>query len=47
MDRVLDTFSRMVIPATTIETSLFFIREELKKDERYKKAIQKVFKKER
>jgi len=45
MEKALDTFASMVIPIYSIETRLAFIREELKKDEKYKKAIKKVFNK--
>jgi len=45
MEKALDTFTGMVIPIYSIETNLAFIREELKKDEKYKKAIKKVFNK--
>jgi len=45
MEKALDTFASMVIPIYSIETNLAFIREELKKDEKYKKAIKKVFNK--
>ena len=45
MEKALDTFASMVIPIYSIETNLAFIREELKKDEKYKKAIKKIFNK--
>jgi len=45
MEKVLDTLASMVIPIYSIETNLAFIREELKKDEKYKKAIKKIFNK--
>ena len=45
MEKVLDTFASMVIPIHSIEANLVFIKEELKKDEKYKKAIKKVFNK--
>jgi len=45
MEKVLDTLASMVIPIYSIEANLAFIREELKKDEKYKKAIKKIFNK--
>ena len=45
MEKALDTFAGMVIPIYSIEANLAFIKEELKKDEKYKKAIKKVFNK--
>ena len=45
MEKALDTFTSMVIPIYSIDANLAFIREELKKDEKYKKAIKKVFNK--
>jgi hypothetical protein len=45
MEKALDTFASMVIPIYSIDANLAFIREELKKDEKYKKAIKKIFNK--
>jgi len=45
MEKVLDTFASMAIPINSIEVNLAFIKEELKKDEKYKKAIKKIFNK--
>ena len=45
MEKVLDILASMVIPMNSIEVNLAFIKEELKKDEKYKKAIKKAFNK--